>query len=144
MGSECEAWIKEHGSGSLLRALQEGMSYHDMYLHERVAFEVGAGFHAYPASRLLLGKAVASPDCPATTETCWYARVLRWRWRHVPHMTVQVQYAHLTEEHRTVEGLGIVVTGLNLSWLPAHRVLFAMTSIYDPKDHVWSPVENPC
>jgi hypothetical protein len=133
-----EEWIQQFGSGTLRRAVEENMCWRELYLHERSAFEFGYGFEPISGSRITFGKALASADDPATTETCWWARVLRWRAiRDNRPAKVDVMYITISEEV-TRESIGIVYyPETRPSWLPNDRVLVALT--WDGKQTV-----NPC
>lgn len=124
-------WVQVYGSGSLRRALEEGMSWRDMYLHERVALEYGYGFEAVLASRLETGTPLASGDDAATTETCWWARALRFRAQRaglaLEVRVFQATVAGLGEPPRTGFALELVPTP-RPAWLPAGRRLIAFTT----------------
>jgi hypothetical protein len=124
-------WVMAYGSGTLRRAIEENMAWRELYLHERTAFEVGYGFIPARASRLALGKPLAEGDDPATTETLWWARVLRWRAaRDKRDAAVTVTYAILDgEDNPTAEGIALIYEPVTrLDWLPADRVLLAFTA----------------
>lgn len=136
-----EHWITKWGSGSLRRAVEENLAWRDMYLHERAAFEVGYGFDAVFKSRLTMGKALAEGDNPATTETCWWARALRWRGeRDQRPAKISVVHARLDRGvcEDAEEGVAILYEpNTRPSWLPSDRVLIAFTT------HQGKTV-NPC
>jgi len=138
-------WSLKNGSGSLRRAIEEGMAWKEFYLHERAAFEIGTSFELVYASRFMAGKALAEPDTAATTETCWYARVLRWRLRKLygDSVNVRVVYGDYDQDFQRREGLALVVEGLDLDWIPEGRVPIAFTATYRKKKG-WSEVRNPC
>lgn len=135
-----EMWVQEYGSGTLRRAIEEGMVWCDLYHHERAAMEYGFGFELVHRSRLTTGPAVADGDHPPTTETCWHKRALTYRaqvcgldrvyrvvWARVDHGDSHVQ-----------EGLAIVCECPRPAWAPKGRVLLAFTT-----DDAGHPV-NPC
>jgi len=134
-------WIEALGSGSLRRAKEEGMAWRDLYLHERAALEFGWGFAPVGASRVTRGKALAEGDSPATTETCWWARALRWRAKRAGREdTFEVIHATLADgDGGTTSGLAIICTpSPRPGWLPADRALVALTVMPDGR------TENPC
>lgn len=138
-------WAFKNGSGSLRRVIEEGLAWYEFYLHERVAYEVGTAFEAIHASRFMAGKALGEPDSPPTTETCWYARTLRWRLRKIygEKVNVKVVYGDYDQGSSRKEGMALVIEGLDLDWIPRGRVLVAFTATYTPKKG-WSKVSNPC
>lgn len=136
-----EHWAAAYGSGTLRRALEEGMAWRELYLHERVAFEFGYGFSPAQRSRLNLGQAFAEGDSPGTTETCWWARALRWRAAQCGRpATVSVHHARLADgDGGAREGIAIVYAPkVRPSWLPADRSLVAFTTTAEGR------TENPC
>lgn len=142
LASDPEVWSRQNGSGSLRRAIEEGMAWRTMYLHERLAFEVGVGFEALPASRVLQGVAMAEPDCPVTTETCWYARVLRYRLKGKAE--VRVRYVRVSEaDCPPREGMALVLEDFEAPYIPKGRVVLAFTATYTDAEG-WSTVSNPC
>ena len=129
--SEDVAWTLKHGSGTLRRAIEEGMAYRDLYLQERAALEFGYGFDPVHASRLTTGKALASGDDPGTTETCWWARALRWRAeRDGRPAEFRIVHARVVgTEGPPREGVAIVCEpSARPSWLPEGRILVAFTT----------------
>lgn len=145
--SEISNWIMENGSGSLRRAKEEEMAFFEFYLHERIAFELATAAELLPSSRVLQGKAMAEPDERATTESCWYARVLRYRLKRVNlNVSVKVRYLNVTYSDESVkEGIGLVFENIEdneiFNWIPKNRTCFCFVSIWDGKN--WD-VENPC
>lgn len=134
-----EHWCQVFGSGSLRRAIEEKLAWREMYLHERAAFEFGAGFTLCQASRLRLGTPLAEPDERSTTETCWYARVLRWRFASIhPGLIVVVRSIEMSVGDEPVEGVGLVLEGCLPTWVPNGRIPVAIVA---REGH--SP-ENPC
>mgnify|MGYP003556521921 FL=1 len=123
------AWIAEHGTGSLRRAREEGMRWHNMYLAERVALEYGYGFDAVNASRITYGEALAEGDDAATTETCYWARALRYRAkRDNKALDYVVCHATLTEDER-IEGIAIrCIPHERPHWLAPRFHLVAFTT----------------
>lgn len=135
-----QEWIAEHASGTLQRAVQEGLSYKNMYLSERTAFEFGYGFELVYNSRLTRGQILAECNTPAITETLWFTRVLRHRLRPIK---VTSHYFILTEENQRTEGVGIMLSGLNLpDWIPEGKVPIAFVSIIE--NGKYSKPVNPC
>lgn len=134
-------WAMAWGSGSLRRAIEEGLRWNEMYLGERVALEFGYGFEAVPDSRLTIGSAIASSDDSATTETCWWARALRWRSAKAGRKDV-VAVLHVTVsdgDGGSESGMAILMTPEpRPSWLPADRKLVAITVGKDGR------TVNPC
>jgi hypothetical protein len=65
-------WIKEFGSGTLRRCVEENFAWKELYLEERTAFEFGYGFRPLLASRTTIGQPIAEGDNKAVTETCWW------------------------------------------------------------------------
>lgn len=130
MCKETLDWIKVYGSGSLRRAVEEDMAWFSMYLGERVALEIGYGFEAISASRVTIGKALASSDDSATTETCWWARALRYRAdRDNRAASILVRYITVTEDDSKREGIGIQYLPFKeLPWLPKDKLLIAFTT----------------
>ncbi len=134
-------WAMAWGSGSLRRAIEEGLRWHEMYLGERTALEFGYGFEAVPDSRLTIGTAIASSDDSATTETCWWARALRWRSAKAGHKDVfTVMHVTVSDgDGGSESGMAILLTpDPRPSWLPADRKLVAITVDKDGK------TVNPC
>jgi ADP-ribose pyrophosphatase YjhB (NUDIX family) len=147
-----DQWVREYGSGSLRRAIEEGLRWHEMYLEERAAFEFGYGFEPIKASRVTLGEALASGDDHATTETCWWARALRWRadrggfgltsdnlGKPSPQEhRYTVTYAHVSgEDEREGIAIRLDVTP-HPHWLGGDRILLAFTTARD------GTTVNPC
>jgi 8-oxo-dGTP pyrophosphatase MutT (NUDIX family) len=136
-----EHWATTYGSGTLRRAIEEGLAWRELYLQERAAFEFGYGFTPAARSRLTVGRALAASDDPATTETCWWARVLRWRAeRDGRPAKVCVQHARLDDgDGGAHEGVSIVYEpSTRPLWLPVDRTLIAFTTGPDGK------TVNPC
>lgn len=138
--AESREWIMGMGSGTLRRAVEEDMAWREMYLAERAAMEIGYGFEPVPQSRITLGKALAEGDAPAVTETCWWARALRWRAeRDRRPATVRVVHARLAADGEVSEGIAITYEPqVRPAWLPADRLLVAFTT-----DAAGRPI-NPC
>lgn len=135
-----EPWSHKHGSGSLRRAIEEGMAWREMYLAERTAMEFGWGFRPYQASRVTFGTALASEDDPATTEACWFARTLRYRAATCGRsLSVRVVHATVAEDENSREGLALEITPPTSDWLPADRRLVAFVT-----DGLTGRVVNPC
>jgi 8-oxo-dGTP pyrophosphatase MutT (NUDIX family) len=134
-----ERWVSRFGSGTAKRAIEEGMAWRELYLIERAAFEFGYGFQIAHLSRLTVGRALAEGDSRATTETCWWARALRWRAeRDKRHAKVSVVHARLDDGGEVTEGIAILYEPtVRPSWLPQERVLIAFTSKGDQ-------TVNPC
>ena len=136
-----EHWIAVHGSGSLRRAVEEGLRWREMYLGERVALEFGYGFEAVPSSRCQIGDALASSDDAATTETCWWARALRYRAQRCHRKdAIKVVHARVSDgDGGAEEGIAIQITPSPWpSWLPRDRKLVALTVGKDGR------TVNPC
>lgn len=134
-------WIASFGSGSLRRAKEEGMAWREMYLGERAALEFGYGFAPVAASRVTRGRALAEGDSPGTTETCWWARALRWRAARCGRAdTFEVIHATIADgDGGSASGLALVCTpSPRPGWLPADRVLVALTVGEDGR------TVNPC
>ena len=133
-------WMRHYGSGTLLRATQEQLAWNELYLHERTAFEFGYGFNLVHSSRFNRGKPLASGDDAATTETCWWARALRWRaTRDKRPATITVMHGSVTDGEETHTGFGILYEPEVMpSWVPSGRVLWAFTT--DSKNQT----VNPC
>lgn len=126
-----EHWIATYGSGSLRYAVQEAMRWREMYLEERVALEYGYGFEAIHASRCLIGDALAASNDPGTTETCWWARALRYRAQRDSRADkVQVVHARVTDgDGATTEGIALYLQPDPWpAWLPKDRKLIAFTT----------------
>lgn len=136
-----EHWAAAYGSGTLRRAIEEGLAWRELYLHERVAFEFGYGFEAAQRSRLNLGQAYAEGDSPGTTETCWWARALRYRASENGRPAeIAVHHARLSDgDGGAREGIAIVYTPRSRpAWLPTDRCLVAFTAAEDGR------TVNPC
>lgn len=136
-----EHWATTYGSGTLRRAIEEGMAWRELYLSERVAFEIGYGFTPAQKSRLNLGQAFSEGDDPGTTETCWWTRALRWRAAQSGRpATLSVHHARLADgDGGAREGIAIVYAPVTRpAWLPVDRCLIAFTTTPDGR------TENPC
>lgn len=120
-------WIQKYGSGTLRRCVEEDFAWRELYLEERTAFEFGYGFRPLLASRTTTGQPIAEGDNKAITETCWWARALRFRFRAKPLFTVQVVHLTYTNETRE-EGLGIIINH-NEEWFPKGRICAAFTTL---------------
>lgn len=127
---EIQNWIKEYGSGSLRRAVEEDMLWQNMYFGERAALEFGYGFEAIFHSRITVGPALASSDDPITTETCWWVRALRYRAKRDNHSIIfKIVYATVEEDNKKREGIGILCKpDVRPPWLSKDRILIAFTS----------------
>ncbi len=128
------AWIDTFGSGSLRRAVDEGMRWQNMYRSERAAFEFGYGFEVWQDSRVTTGSALAEGDSPTTTETCWWARVLRHRAAKAgdEHVYVVV-HATVSDDDGVREGVAIeCVPSPRPRWMGKEMRLIAFTK------------DNPC
>lgn len=126
-----EQWVATWGSGTLRRCIEEGLAWREMYLHERVAFEFGYGFSPAARSRITTGRALAEGDSPAVTETCWWARALRWRSeRDGRPARVEVIHARVSDgDGGHEEGVAITYEPLTRPpWLPKDRVMIAFTT----------------
>lgn len=135
-----EAWILENGSGSLRRAVEEGLKWYEMYLHERAAMEIATAAELVHSSRLTTGPLLASPDCPVTTETCWYARTLRYRLNQASiFASIKVVYYTLEREAKE-EGAGLLVENLELDWLPNRSCIIPVATWDGSK---WEGPHNP-
>lgn len=130
LGTLPEFWAREWGSGTLRRAIEENMAWRELYLEERTALEVGYGFIPAMRSRLTVGRAMACGEDPGTTETCWWARALRWRADHNDRPAkVDVVHARLDNDG-VREGLAIRYTPeTRPAWLPSDRDLIAFTTL---------------
>ena len=126
-----EHWVATWGSGTLRRCIEEGLAWRELYLHERVAFEFGYSFSPVPRSRIVLGRALAEGDSPAVTETCWWARSLRWRAeRDQRPAKVEVIHARVSDgDGGHEEGVAITYEPkAQPAWLPKDRVMIAFTT----------------
>jgi hypothetical protein len=121
--------------------MEEGMRWREMYLGERIALEFGYGFEAVPASRCQLGDALATSDDPSTTETCWWARALRYRaHRDGRADVVRVVHARISDsDGGAQESIALHLTPNPWpSWLPRDRRILALTVQKDGR------MVNPC
>ncbi len=146
---DMKSWALAHGSGSLKQAIEWGMAWKDMALHERLAMVVASSAMLVPATRLTTGQFKAEGDCRVTTELGGYARTLRARWSDSKTMSdhkfeIKVVYFTLTQDDAPMEeGAGFVVEGLNLPWFPPGRTLLIPLAYYNPKTKSWERQENP-
>lgn len=141
-------WARANGSGSLRQAIDWGMAWFEMALHERLAMEVASSAELVPLSRLKTGPMKADPDCRVTTELGWYARTLQARWldsksKCVHPFVIKVVYFTITHSEETEEGAGFVVTGLDLPWFPPNRSLLIPLAYYNTTKKEWERQENP-
>lgn len=135
-----ELWVHEYGSGTLRRALQQGMSWFKLYLHERTAMEFGYEFHLVEKSRIMEGIPLAEGDDPATTETCWHARALAYK-SNLGNLgrKYRVVWARVSDEEESREGLAIICEcSVQPHWVPQSKVIMAFTTDRDGK------TLNPC
>lgn len=149
-------WIKHNGSGSLRRAQEENLDWFDMYVHERIAFEIATGACVVPSKDIVLNDAKAYPDTPAVTESCWYARVLRYRFSltlHLQDIQVSVQsfFANSQDQIKIHNwpfnsGICIVLLNVPLTWIP-HAQNFTVIlpiSFWDDHENRYTDPLNPC
>ena len=141
-------WALANGSGTLRQAVEWGMAWKSMALHERLAMEVATMAEAVPATRLNIGIFKAEGDDSVTTELGWYARTLKHRLsRHVDYApmkpSIKVAYFHKDEEGGTREGAGLIVEGLKLDWFPAGHTLLIPLAYWDLKNNCWVEQANP-
>jgi len=138
------AWIERHGSGTLKNSVKEGLMYEEHYRHEFVAWTYGAGFHAYPKnSGLVHGEADSLPDCPAVTETCWYARRLRAMYaEREMNVSITVRAFNFHDKEADRYGMGLLVVDHSDPRLSDYDI-FAITTLRSDNGE-WSEVENPC
>lgn len=161
MSSEAKAWIETHGSGSLRRAYEEDLQWNHMYVHERLAYEVATSACAVSLSHIDLKQAKAYPDDPVTTESCWYARVLRFRLKqYLSFDDVKVRSFMLksgTESMSQLEVLGwpypsgvcLHLEGLKMDWLNLddtglNYLILLPVSFWDEHERKYTEVVNPC
>lgn len=136
-----DSWVDHYGSGSLRRAREEGMRWREMYLAERTALEFGYGFQPVPSSRVAFGDALACGDDPGTTETCWWARALRFRAERSGQVWgVDVVHVRISDgDGGASAGIGIRITlPAHPPWLPSDRKIVALTVGKDGR------TVNPC
>lgn len=116
-------WIQKYGSGTLRRVVEENFAWKELYYEERTAFEFGYGFRPLLASRTSTGQPIAEGDNKAITETCWWARAIRWR------LGTDTKVVHLTYTNDAVreEGLGIILSH-SAPWWPKGRICAAFTT----------------
>jgi hypothetical protein len=140
---EWVAWIKVKGSGTLQRAVERNMAWHDMAIHERLAMEIAVGAELIPPTRICLGQFKAYPDCPVTTELNFYARAFEER--HPGKTAANPVYFFWEPEGSELlkEGGGLEITGLHRDWFPMNRVLFIPFAHWDRKTKTWGPGVNP-
>jgi hypothetical protein len=141
---DMEQWAMTYGSGTLRQALEWGMSWRAMALHERLAMEVATAAMAVCQSRLTVGTYMACPDDPVTTELGWYARTIRWRWSQTPifkDASLKVVYFHLDEDGAPKEGAGFTVQNLNLPWIPKGKTILIPLAYWEGGR--WTSHENP-
>lgn len=135
-------WVNTHGSGTCQRAIQTGMAWKNMALHERLAMEIGAAAELIPETRICLGKYEAESDCKVTTELNWYTRTLEMR--HGDKVRVEPLYFYWAQDADTLkQGAGLRVYGLDQPWFPEGRILFLPVAYWNAKKKTWSSVENP-
>lgn len=144
---DAQPWIERYGSGSLRQAHALGMSWREMYLHERVALEVATSARLVHSSRLTTGTFRAEPDDRVTTELGWYAKAFKFRWglMGAPYNTAQavVTWFTLDTDGESEQGAGFVVLGLDFPWFPGGRTVLIPLALWDTKAKAWGPVENP-
>lgn len=142
--SETE-WIDGYASGSLHKARQLGFAYRPLYLEERCAHDFGWTFRVLPRTRVTFGDALMEGDCPALTETCWFARRLIDRNIFPDSDKYEVKYIKTYKTDITgasdMEGVGVVVRSSSAAWIPCGYLVFAI--IAEWKDGEWLEARNP-
>lgn len=118
-------WISQHGSGSLQYAVKLECHYKCMYFHERIAFTFGPNFDYAPNSRVQQGTVLAEPDCKAFTESCWNIRRLQAEGNPLDKYSNPV-YLTISKDNETIEGIGVVLTSTDVTWLPKNHTIFAI------------------
>ncbi len=145
-GETADGWIERHASGSLRKAQALGFSYRNLYLEERCAHDFGWTFRVLPRTRVTFGDALMEGDCPALTETCWFAARLVARNPFPDSDVYEVKYiktcaADVTGAVET-EGVGVVVRQTSAGWVPPGHLVFAV--IAEWTGHGWAGAKNPC
>jgi hypothetical protein len=125
MKEEDKNWINEFGSGTLKYSLMLGVKCYDMYMHERIAWEYGAGFEAVKASRVSFGAAIAIPDCAPYTETCWFTRRLKHHFKFI----CSLVYITIADQDGERKGYGIKIDESFMAhWIPDSYVVVAIVA----------------
>lgn len=115
-----QTWIKIFGSGTLKSSVEADSSYNSLYLHERVALEIGPEWDFYYESKLNIGKPIAIEDCPAWTESLW-----QWK-RYINKYEVSSPKWLIIDDDLRWEGLGLIMEkSPPLGWLPKSKKLVA-------------------
>lgn len=122
------AWVGAYGSGTLKYAREAGVSWRQMYLAERCAWEFGHGFELVPRSRVEFGDALADGDCPAFTETLWHFRRQRDT-RLLPGERIELKSLVVSGEDGPRRGLAIVLRDVCAPWLPGGHLGFALVAV---------------
>jgi hypothetical protein len=116
-----QTWIKIFGSGTLKASVDADSSYNSLYLHERVALEIGPEWDLYYESKINIGKPIAIEDCPAWTESLW-----QWK-RYINRYQTSSPKWLIIDDYTRWEGLGLIMeeTPPLLEWLPKSKKLVA-------------------
>lgn len=133
-----EEWINSYRSSSTLkRSMRLGGSFHELYIHERVAWEYGYHFDAVPSSRICTGAVIAEGDCPELTESQWLVESYLER---NPTINGTFSYIVIYDKDSNIEkqGIGLVIT--SPTFLDGcGRKIFAITS--EVKNNNYCPVK---
>lgn len=150
--AEALHWIQENGSGTLRRAQEEGLIWFELYVHERLAFEVATMACAVPQDCIKFSDMLAQGDSPATTESCWFARVLRYRFKNAFTITVK-SFALKNDEMNQMKilqwpfasGVCLHFDGIELSWADFSSFYIVVPiAFWDDMNNKYTEVLNPC
>ena len=139
-----EQFIALHGSGTLRKNHRLGFRTREHYLHERAAFEFGAGWECLPVSRVRWGDAISEPDCHPVTEAGWYAdrylTVCLFPGDRAEVKSIEVEYSDGTKR----EGIGLVLRATSAPWVPPGHLGFAIIAEWDPQSKSYREAINVC
>lgn len=137
-----DAWVDEHGSGTLRKNKRIGFAWKSQYREERVAYEFGWTFECVPASRVMWGIPITEGDCHSVTEAGWH--IERFFTRNVfaedfyEAKYIRVEYP----DGSSKEGIGLVLRQTSAAWVGDGQLVFAIIAEYVPGVG-WKDAENP-
>ncbi len=135
-----EAFIEQHGSGTLQKSARLGINVDEAYLQERVQVEFGIGFEITKRSWVVYTDLMLEP-CQAMTELGWHAeRMIELR-PFESDVFLCKEFVVQNANGASRRGAGIWVKETSAPWLPAGHMVFAMLT--ERTDKGYGPARNP-
>lgn len=136
--------LSESLSGTLRKNARIGFRHSEQLYNEALAQTLGWAFESLPSSRITLGCPITEGDCHSITETGWFVDRIFRNWS-IDEDVFELKYIciHTDDNGILREGVGIVLTETNISWIKPGHYVFALITEYDIKTKTWTEALNP-